>query len=344
MPVSYEGVLAEHQAVRSACGIFDVSHMGEVRVSGPDAEKFLLYLCMNDVSKLTSGTGQYSGLLNENGGMVDDIILYKLAEAEFFICVNASNIEKDFAWIERHAKNFNVTVKNESEQWSQLAVQGPNALAAIAHLFNTGDTFRAISDLPYMGIRRVELYSHAVVVARTGYTGEMGFEIYLPHDIVGKTWDKLLESSPKTGIKPIGLGARDTLRLEACYLLYGNDMNDGVTPIEAGVGWAVKTDRAGAFLGKEVVAQQKTSKNHRKMFAFKMQEQAIPRHGMAIFSGSTDVGQVTSGSVLPTVGGAGGMALLSGNFKVGDTVEIDVRGKRKLAQLVTRPLYSARVK
>lgn len=344
MPVSYEGVLAEHNCVRTACGIFDVSHMGEVRVTGPDAEKFLLFLAMNDVSKLSPGQGQYSGLLNKAGGMIDDIILYKLNDSEYFICVNASNSEKDFSWIKEHSRNFKVTVTNESGTWSQLAIQGPKSMEAMRHLFKGTDAFGTLSDLPYMGIRRLTLFGQDVLVARTGYTGEMGFEIYLPNQLAEKAWVTALESNPTSGIKPIGLGARDTLRLEACYVLYGNEMDDTVSPIEAGVAWAVKTDRPGDFIGKDVVDRQKKTKEHRKTFAFKMQEQAIPRHGMPVFSGSSQIGVVSSGSVLPTVGGAGGMALISGAFKIGDTVEVDVRGKRKLAQLVARPLYSARVK
>lgn len=342
MPVSYEGVLAEHATVRENCGVFDVSHMGEVRVKGKDAVRYMQHMTINDVSKLGDSQGQYSAILNERGGFVDDLIVYRLTADDFLICVNASNTDKDFNWFKTHTQGFNVTVTNESAQWSQLAIQGPKSYEAIATLLPDSERGH-VSTLPYMGITKVKLFGKDAFVARTGYTGEKGFEVYLPNDIAAKSWQTLFEKARSVNIKPIGLGARDTLRLEAGYLLYGNDMNDDVTPLEAGIGWATRMD-CGDFIGKPVLEKQKTGGLKRKLQAFKMEDSAIPRHEMAVFQNDEHVGYVSSGSALPTVGGAGGMALLNSRLKEGDRVEVDVRGKRKAARLVKRPLYTARVK
>lgn len=341
MPVSYEGVLAEHKTVREKCGLFDVSHMGEVRVSGPETVKFLQWLTINDITKLGDGQGQYSAILNENGGMIDDLIIYRLSKDEFFICVNASNAEKDFQWIKAKSSGFNVKVANESSQWAQIAVQGPTSLETLAPLL--GAASAQLKELPYTNIMHATICGEKALVARTGYTGEWGYEIYVPPTIASKVWMALLENGPKTGVKPIGLGARDTLRLEACYLLYGNDMNDTVSPLEAGIGWATKLDK-GEFIGRPVLLKQKETGVKRKMVAFKMVEDGIPRHGMQVKAPGGRLGEVTSGSVLPTVGGAGGMALVDATLAEGDEFEIDVRGTMKRAKIVMRPIYAARVK
>ncbi|MGE0171667.1 MAG: glycine cleavage system aminomethyltransferase GcvT [Oligoflexales bacterium] len=341
MPVSYEGVLQEHAHVRTQCGIFDVSHMGEVTVKGADALAFLQYLTINDVSKLTPGQGQYSAMLNEKGGMIDDLIMYQLAPQNYLLCVNASNTDKDFAWIQKVSAKFNVTVVNESENWSQLAVQGPKSVECIQKCFDaTGK--KTVSDLNYMDIAPVKFENKEVLVARTGYTGEMGFEVYLPNAVAEKFWQKIFKENPDV-LKPIGLGARDTLRLEACYLLYGNDMDDTVSPLEAGIGWAVRMEK-NDFIGKSVLAEQKANGVKRKMAAFLMDEKGIARHGMDIYKDGEKIGTVMSGSFLPTLDIPGGMALFSKNVAVGDTFEVDVRGKRKLAKVAKRPLYSAKVK
>ena len=342
MPVSYEGVLAEHKTVREACGIFDVSHMGEVRVKGPEAEKYLQWLTINDITRLKIGGGQYSAILNENGGMIDDLIIYKLANDEFFICVNASNREKDVSWIKKNSTKFQVSVTDESDKWAQIAIQGPNAAPVTASLLSAAEG-ETLKNLPYTNIMNVTLFSRPALLARTGYTGEFGYELYLPAEIAEKAWMALLEHGPKYGVKPVGLGARDTLRLEACYLLYGNDMNDSVSPLEAGIGWATKLDK-GDFFARDILLAQKTKGLTRHMVAFKMLEDGIPRHGMRVLSGTEDAGEVTSGSVLPTLGGAGGMALVSSSLKEGDEFFVDVRGNKKRAKVVKRPLYAARTK
>lgn len=342
MPVSYESVLSEHKAVRETCGIFDVSHMGEIRVKGTDAQKFLQWITINDVTRLKSGAGQYSALLNDNGGMIDDLIVYRLGDDEFFICVNASNRDKDFQWILGKSKNFNVTVSNESDDWAQIAVQGPNSSEVLRSIL-AAEYEAGFRGLPYTHIMNIKLFGTPSLIARTGYTGEHGYEIYLPKAVAEQTWMALLEQSSKYGVRPIGLGARDTLRLEACYLLYGNDMNDHVSPLEAGIAWATKLDK-GDFIGRGALLAAKAAGLKRHMVAFKMIDDGIPRHGMNVFVKDAPAGEITSGSVLPTVGGAGGLALVATTLKEGDEFFVDIRGTKKRAQVVKRPLYAARTK
>ncbi len=344
MPVSYAGVLAEHKAVRERCGVFDVSHMGEVFVTGPEATRFLQSITINDIDRLSDGTGQYTAILHPTGGMIDDLIIYRLKASEYLICVNASNTAKDYSWIKKQSeKTGGVSVINESENFSQLAVQGPNSQAVVGTLVGAAEKAK-FGALPYMGIMEVNLFGMKSYMARTGYTGEHGYELYVPNEVAANLWTAILEQKDRHGVEPVGLGARDTLRLEACYLLYGNDMNDDVSPLEAGIAWACRLDK-GNFLGKDALIKQKEAGLTRQQFAFKMEDDGIPRHDMLVFKGGEEVGKVTSGSVLPTVGGAGGMALLNPRkVALGDQVEVDVRGKRKLARLVQKPLYKAKVK
>jgi aminomethyltransferase len=341
MPVSYEGVLQEHAHVRSQCGIFDVSHMGEITVKGPEALAFLQYLTINDVARLDPGKGQYSAMLNEKGGMIDDLILYQLGEQNYLLCVNASNSDKDYAWIQKVAGKFKVTVANESNQWAQLAIQGPKSVECIQKCFDSSGK-KTLAAIDYMNIVNLKFDNKDILVARTGYTGEMGFEVYLPNGVAEKFWEKLFKENPDV-LKPIGLGARDTLRLEACYLLYGNDMDDTVSPLEAGIGWAVRLEKEN-FVGKNVLVEQKTKGVPRKMVAFLMEEKGIARHGMDVYKDGDKIGVVMSGSFLPTLDIPGGMALLSKSVAIGDTFEVDVRGKRKVAKVAKRPLYTAKVK
>lgn len=344
MPVSYSSVLQEHKAVREQCGIFDVSHMGEVFVSGKNAAAYLQKLTINDIDRLKIGGGQYSAILNESGGMIDDLIIYRIGEESYLICVNASNADKDFDWFKSHAvKETGVTVENKSAEFSQIAVQGPTSPEAMEAILPAAD-FAKLKTLDYMQIIEINAFGHAMWVARTGYTGEWGYELYMPNAAAAQVWEALLSTNARTGLQPIGLGARDTLRLEACYLLYGNDMDDNTTPLEAGIEWATRLDSAD-FIGKSSLVAQKAAGVTRKNFAFQMDGDGIPRSGMDIYVGDTLVGKVTSGSVLPTVGGAGGMALIDPTkVKIGDAIEIDVRGKRKLAHVAKKPLYKAKVR
>ncbi len=341
MPISYEGVLAEHKQVRDVCGLFDVSHMGEVFVSGPDALKFLQYHTINDVSRLAIGNGQYNALPTPEAGFVDDLFIYRLGADLYLLCVNASNADKDFQWLLAHQNGYDVKLDNQSAQWSQIAVQGPKSQECLNAVLSPEDQTK-IAALKFTDITSTQFFGQTGYTARTGYTGEWGYEIYLPNGVAEQVFADLLEKTPA---KPIGLGARDTLRLESCYLLYGNDMDETVSPIEAGIAWAVRFDK-GDFLGKSKMEAQKAGQiPARKMVAFKLEDQGIARHGMDIYQGDRKIGVVTSGSFLPTLDFAGGMALIEKDGgQLGDSFEIDVRGKRKVAKIVKRPLYSAQVK
>jgi len=340
MPVSYTSVLKEHEIVRTKCGLFDVSHMGEIFVSGPNAKEFVQYITINDVNRLSPGKGQYTAILNENGGMIDDLIMYQTADEVYLICANASNCQKDFAWIQKQADSKpGVVIENKSDDYSQIAIQGPTSLEAMTAVISDADK-SLFSDLDYTGIMPIKLMGQDAFLARTGYTGEIGYEVYIPNAGVVGLWKALLA----TGAAPIGLGARDTLRLEACYVLYGNEMNEDVTPLEAGIAWATRLD-TDDFIGKAALVKLKESGVKKGIRAFVFKEGGIPRTGMEIFKGDKKIGVVTSGSVLPTVGGAGGLAMVETEFvKIDDHIEIDVRGKRKLAQIVKKPLYTAKVK
>lgn len=338
MPIQYKGVIAEHHAVRTQSGIFDVSHMGEIVVSGPQAASFLQYITINDINRLSPGKGQYTAMLNPDGGIVDDLIVYQLESETYLMCVNAANDQKDFQWVQDKAKDFDVKIEHESHKWGQIAVQGPDSTQCLVSLLpSISDKIDALN---YMDIIPIELFQKAAYLARTGYTGEKGYELYLPSEIVEETFRSLSKVST-----PIGLGARDTLRLEACYLLYGNDMDDEVSPIEAGIGWATRMD-CGDFIGKSVVETHKDpSTPRRQMIAFTFKDKGIPRSGMDIYKGDQKIGVVTSGGHLPSLGCSGGMALISkGTAAAGDDIWVDVRGKRKLAQVTKKPLYSAKIK
>jgi aminomethyltransferase len=344
MPVSYTSVLKEHETVRNTVGIFDVSHMGEARVTGPQARDFLQHATINNIDKLQVGGGQYSAILNESGGFIDDLIVYRMAENEYFLCLNASNAEKDVKWLQKISSGFDVQVKDESPIWSQVAVQGPNSKQCLLAAFPSLKDCE-FSNMNYMTCIKTKLVGEECIIARTGYTGEHGYELYIPHKAAPSVWTKLVDQSLPENFRaqPCGLGARDTLRLEACYLLYGNDMGEQTNPIEAGIKWAVKLDGPD-FIGKKVVAAAASRGPSQRIYAFAMSEDGIPRHGMQVFLNGEQIGEVTSGSVLPTVGGAGGMMMLRRtDLKIGDQVEVDIRGKRKLARLARRPLYTAKV-
>ena len=338
MPLSYGKVVDEHKTVRSQCGIFDVSHMGELFISGSESTSLLQFVLTNDVNALSVGQGQYTAMCNQAGGVIDDLICYRLEDQRYLLCVNASNVQKDFDWIKEHSTRFDVDVDNASRLWAQIAVQGPESKRAISAILSS-DFEPAFSSLKYMEIRGAEINSTPCYIARTGYTGEQGYEIYMPNDVADGIWRSLLEK----GCSPVGLGARDTLRTEACYLLYGNDMNDSVSPLEAGISWAVKVGK-GDFIGREALITQKEQGISRRLGAFTMEEPGIPRHGMEVRCENRVVGHVTSGSVLPSLGKNGGMCLVDSSCSVGSSVEIDIRGKLKKAAIVKKPLYSAKVK
>jgi aminomethyltransferase len=335
MPVQYAGVIEEHRAVRAAAGLFDVSHMGEVRVAGAGAEAFLQRLTPNDVAQLAPGRAHYSALLEARGGYLDDLIVYRLGAEEFLLVVNAANAAADFAWIARHAAaSPQVRVEDVSERYALLALQGPRAQQILAPL----------TDADLAGLRYYRFTAGAVagapaLVARTGYTGEDGFELFLAPADAPATWDALLAAGSGVGLQPAGLGARDTLRLEAGMALYGHEIDASTTPFEAGLDWVVKLDK-GEFIGRAALVAQREAGVPRRLVGFEMRERGIARQGHPVYAGDRAVGRVTSGTWSPTFEKALGMALVeSQHASPGAEVAIDVRGKRLAAALVSLPFY-----
>jgi aminomethyltransferase len=337
MPVQYSGVVEEHKCVRNSVGIFDVSHMGEFNVTGRGALEFLQIMTLNDVSKIVIGQAQYNALCYENGTLVDDIIIYRRGFDSFFICVNASNIEKDFFWLKEHSPKQGVIIDNVSDNYAQIAIQGPKSRELVAKVIDV-----KISDLAYYYFAEGKVLGIPSIIARTGYTGELGYELYVPAAAAAKIWNGLLQAGIDYGVKPCGLGARDTLRLECCYLLYGNDMDNTTTALECGLSWITKFEKS-SFIGKEVLLKQKENGLKKRIVAFEMQEKAIGRHGYKIFSsenGENEIGFITSGSPSPSLSKNVGMAYVSNEFsKLGTKIWVEVRGEKKSATVVKKPFY-----
>ena len=331
MPVQYQSILQEHRAVRGSVGAFDVSHMGEFESAGPGALEFLQRLTPNDVARLTPGASQYSCLLQPDAGMLDDIFVYRL-EDRYLVVVNAGNIDKVDAWLAEHARPGAV-VRNVSDETALIAVQGPLAVASLQPVAN-GD----LSTLPRRGIRLETVAGVACLTARTGYTGEDGLEIFCPADAAITVWQAVLEQAARP-IQPCGLGARDTLRLEAGNLLYGHDMDESVNPLEAGLGFIVKLDK-GDFIGRDVLAKVKETGPVRRLVGFEMVERGVPRSGFAVQVDRRAVGHVTSGSFAPTVERNVGLAYLDTTLTtVGQPIDILIREKPIAARVVKLPFY-----
>jgi aminomethyltransferase len=329
MPVQYQGVIEEHRAVRTAAGIFDVSHMGEVRVKGAGAESFLQRLTPNDVSKLAPGRAHYSGLLTDQGTYVDDLLIYRIGAEEFLVVVNASNAERDFEWMASRA-DAGVQVTNESDRWALIALQGPKAVEILRPIATEG----AI-DLKYYGFLQGEVAGRPALISRTGYTGEDGFELYVAPEDAPAIWRRLLEA----GALPAGLGARDTLRLEASMALYGHEIDESTTPFEAGLAWVVKMNK-GDFQGREALAAQQAEGPRRKLVGFEVQGRGIARQGHEVKADGETVGSVTSGTWSPSFEKALGMAYVPvGMAAPGTPLEIGVRGKALPAVVVEMPFY-----
>lgn len=334
MPVQYEGVNAEHDTVRNGVGVFDVSHMGEFLLTGPDALDLIQRVTTNDASTLTIGRAQYSCLPNGKGGIVDDLIVYRIKEEQYLLVVNASNIDKDWAWISSH-NTKNVEMRNLSDDYSLLAIQGPKAVEAMQAL--TTVDLSAIKYYhfevgPFAGIEHV-------IISATGYTGSGGFEIYCKNNEVQQVWDKVFEAGAAFGIKPIGLAARDTLRLEMGFCLYGNDIDDTTSPMEAGLGWITKFTKD--FVDAETLKAQKEAGVTRKLVGFEMIDRGIPRHDYRILDASGNViGKVTSGTQGPSVKKAIGMGYVDTAFSAaGSEIFIEIREKGVKAQVVKMPFY-----
>ncbi len=327
MPVQYEGVRGEHLAVRSACGVFDVSHMGEVETSGPDAEGLLQRLLSNDVSKLEVGGAQYSVLCREDGGILDDLFTYRLADDRYLTVTNAANHERDFAWFQEHAGDLDVQVADAIADYAMLAVQGPKARSIVTEL--------AVGELPSrMRTATLRVAGAEMLVCGTGYTGEDGVELLLPPERAAEVWEALLAA----GAKPAGLGARDTLRMEVCFHLYGNDMDEHRNPIEAGLGWCCKEGTG--FIGSEAVAAARERGTEQTLAPFVLTGPGIPRQGNAVVFGGAEVGVVTSGTLSPSLEVGIGMAYVAAELaEPGTEVEIDVRGKLRAGRIESKPLY-----
>jgi aminomethyltransferase len=338
MPVQYTGIVEEHRIVRRAVGLFDVSHMGEFEFRGPDALSFLQRLTTNDVASLEPGQVQYSLMCLPDGGIVDDLTLYRIAPDEFLLTVNAANIEKDWGWVTEHLRG-NVRAENVSDVTSLFAVQGPRAEALVGRLAD-----RDVAGIGYYRFVKGRVAGAESYISRTGYTGEDGFEIYCYAREAEKVWHALLDEGKEEGIAPIGLGARDTLRLEMKYALYGNDIDRTTNPIEAGLGWVVKLGK-GDFLGRDAIARVSAEGPRRKLVGFEMTDRAVPRHGYRILRDGQEVGSVTSGSYGPSVDRFIGMGYVSADCTaVGTEIQVEVRGTPHSARVVRTPFYPSNVK
>jgi len=334
MPVSYQGINLEHQTVREKVGVFDVSHMGEFFVTGPNALSLIQRVCSNDASKLEDGEAQYSCFPNQDGGVVDDLIVYRIAAEKRLLVVNASNIDKDWAWINSH-NTMEATLENSSDHYSLLAIQGPKAIQAMQSL--TQEDLSAIKFYTF----KMNTFAGVenVIISATGYTGSGGFEIYCKNTQVAKIWTKVLEAGANWGIQPIGLAARDTLRLEMGYCLYGNDIDDTTSPLEAGLGWITKFNKD--FINSESLKKQKEIGVSKTLVGFELSQRGIPRQGYAIVDAQgNSIGRVTSGTMSPSMGKGIGLGYVPMALKeVGSQIHIQIRNKIVPAMVVKLPFY-----
>ena len=335
MPVEYQGLRLEHHGCRQRVGLFDVSHMGEIRVRGPHALAAAQWLTSNDVGRLRMGQAQYSLLTNDSGGVVDDVIVYCLTErTDYLFCVNAANVAKDFAWMQAHGGAAEFV--DESDRWAQIAVQGPLALELVERIF--GPNVRSI---PSFGFRALAFGDHSCLVARTGYTGEDGVEVFVPAAAGAELWRTLLARGEDLGVTPVGLGARDTLRTEMKYPLYGHELGDDTNPFAAGLGWVIKPDQKD-FVGKERMLAGKAAAMREKLIGFKMVDRGIPRHGYRVLNDAGEpIGRVTSGTVSPSLNENIGVGYVNKDYaEVGRILFIEIRGKSVRATVVPTPFVT----
>ena len=339
MPVQYSSIIDEHKTVREAVGLFDVSHMGEVIVYGEDALPYLNKLVPQDVTKLVDLKAVYCQLTNKQGGIIDDLIIYKLEDKKYLIIANASRIDEDLNWMVRNKCGFDVSIVNESHNYSLLAVQGPKACELIKSL--------GVNELPpFFSIKRGELFNINLWISRTGYTGEDGVEIMVRNEFSEYLWDKLLDAGKEFGIKPIGLGARDTLRLEAALHLYGNDLDENTTPIEAGLAWSVCKNKTENYNGKAKIEEQLKNGVEKKLIGLKMLDKSIARHGYEVFYNNEKIGIITSGGISPIRGDNIALAYIKNldNLAVGSTIQVSIREKLHDAEIVKRPFVEKKNK
>lgn len=335
MPIQYKGITEEHNAVRKHVGMFDVSHMGEVRVTGPDAYKFVSHIFTNDVTDAPDGQIFYGMMCYENGGTVDDLLVYKVKDDEYFLVINASNIDKDVAWIMKNAEGFDVKIEDQSPYYGEIAVQGPEAEEAIERILGI-----PVKDLAFYNFKTLPVNGEEIIVSRTGYTGEDGFEIYGSHDFTKNVWDKLI----KGGVEPCGLGCRDTLRFEVGLPLYGDELTEEISPIEASLSMFVKLDKP-EFIGKEALAKQKAEGVTRRIVGLELEGNAIPRHGYPVEVNGEQVGEITTGYRSISTGKSVAMAMIKKPFdKLGTEVEVRIRKKTFPAKVVKKRFYDKNYK
>ncbi len=333
MPVQYTSIIEEHKAVRNAVGVFDTSHMGEFIVKGKNAEAFLQRVTVNDVAKLVPGEAQYSAMCYDDAGIVDDLLIYRIGGDHFMVVVNASNTDKDFEWMNRHLMP-DVEFRNTSDATALLAIQGPQSCTALQRLTSVD-----LKSIPYYRFREGSVSGVDMIISRTGYTGELGYEIYFSPSYAENVWQSLFKAGKDCGITPVGLGARDTLRLEMGYCLYGNDIDQTTNTLEAGLGWITKLKK-GDFIGKPVLEKVNTEGLKRKLVGVEIEEKAIARHGYAIHSNGTHVGSVTSGTFSPTLEKGIAMGYVDAPYSsVGNPVHIDVRGKSVRGKIAALPFF-----
>ena len=334
MPVQYEGLREEHLAVRRDAGLFDVSHMGEIEIRGKEAARFCQYLTTNDIGSVNEYQAQYTLFCNAEGGVVDDVIVYKFPEDRYLICVNASNTAKDYEWIIGVAAEYDVEIENRSAQFSQIALQGPRSEEILSGFMSSD-----FSSLKRFRFVRFTWEGMELIVARTGYTGEDGFEIFLPWDGGPALWEGLMSAGKDFGIKPCGLGARDTLRIEMGYSLYGHEIADDINPFEAGLGRYVKTD-AGDFIGRDALSGVLADGPAHRIYGFEMVERGIPREGYRVFKNGAHIGRVTSGTLSPSLEKSIGMGYLKSDVvTIGDSIQIEIRNTFREALIVNIPFY-----
>ncbi len=332
MPIQYTGITAEHQAVRENVGLFDLSHMGEFEISGPGALGFLQKMTTNDVSTIKLGQIQYTCMCYENGGIVDDLLIYHLGD-RYMLVVNASNIEKDFEWLQSHL-NSDVKLKDLSDKYGLLAVQGPNSQKVMESISSYD-----FESMPYYNSAVTEIGGHSVLFSRTGYTGEDGFEIYIHPDACDDIWEKIVEAGNKSDMLFIGLGARDSLRMEMKMTLYGNDIDQTTTPVEASLSWIVKLDK-GSFVGSDIIKKQKKEKPKKRLICLELEGRAFPRPGYDLISEDQVVGKVTSGTFSPSLNKPIALGYLPLRLtKIGNTVNVKIRNKLFPAHVVKPPFY-----
>ena len=332
MPIQYSGIVDEHQAVRQSCGVFDVSHMGEVLITGPDAERYVNHIFTNDVTGMPAGKILYGMMCYENGGVVDDLLVYKCDENEFFLVINAANIDKDWDWIQEHSKDYNVKLDHQSDSYGELAVQGPESEQVMKDVLGIDG-----SDLTFYTFKQIG----DVIISRTGYTGEDGFEIYAAPNYINECWDKLVASGR---CKPCGLGCRDTLRFEVGLPLYGDELSAEITPIMAGLGIFVKLDKD-EFIGKDALARQKEEGPAKKLVGIELNDKAIPRHGYVVLKDGQPIGEVTTGYHTISTDKSVCMALVDTQFAKLDTeVDIQIRKKVFPGKVVKKQFYNKNYK